>query len=118
MSTANRRAYYKNTVDIVALLRQIDDSGRPSWCATGIGAGRPQSIRLQKYGRLKRTPTPKTKKPLSGGAEQRRSRSRRKSLVKNPDTGELCESATTLQEKRGHSGYGVRNEGKRAGGGR
>ncbi|KAJ1190662.1 hypothetical protein NDU88_007400 [Pleurodeles waltl] len=86
--------------------------------ATGIGAGRPQSIRLQKNGRLKRTPTPKTKKPLSGGAEQRRSRSRRKSLVKTADPGELCERAATLQEKRGHSRFGVRNEGKRAGGGR
>ncbi|KAJ1106123.1 hypothetical protein NDU88_003526 [Pleurodeles waltl] len=71
-----------------------------------------------KNGRLKRTPTPETKKPLSGRAEQRRRRSRRKSLVKTADPGELCERAATLQEKRGHSRYGVRNEGKRAGGGR
>ncbi|KAJ1085075.1 hypothetical protein NDU88_005208 [Pleurodeles waltl] len=56
------------------------------------------------------------KKPLSGGEEQRQRRSRRKSLVKTADPGELCERAATLQEKRGHSRYGVRNEGKQAGG--
>ncbi|KAJ1129730.1 hypothetical protein NDU88_008097 [Pleurodeles waltl] len=60
-------------------------------------------MRTQKNGRTKRTPTPKTKTPLFGGAELRRSRSQRKSLKKTADTGELCERATTLQEKRGHS---------------
>ncbi|KAJ1130437.1 hypothetical protein NDU88_008790 [Pleurodeles waltl] len=73
-------------------------------------------MRTQKNGRTKRTPIPKTKTPLFGGAEHRRSRSRRKSLKKTADPGELCERAVTLQEKHGHSRYGVRNKGKRAGG--
>ncbi|KAJ1179622.1 hypothetical protein NDU88_004856 [Pleurodeles waltl] len=84
--------------------------------APGIGAGRPRSSWTQKNGRLKRTPTPETKKPLLGGAERRRSRSRQKSLKTTADPGELCERAATLQEKLGHSRWVWRGSALRASG--
>ncbi|KAJ1129527.1 hypothetical protein NDU88_007895 [Pleurodeles waltl] len=84
----------------------------------GIGAGRHRSSWTQKNSRLKKTPRPERKKPLLGGAERRRNRSRQKPLKTSADPGELCEGAVTLQEKRGLSRYGVRYKGKRAGGGR
>ncbi|KAJ1180263.1 hypothetical protein NDU88_005485 [Pleurodeles waltl] len=79
--------------------------------------GHPSSW-TQKNRRLKKTPRPERKKPLLGGAERRRNRSRQKPLKTSADPGELCEGAVTLQEKRGLSRYGVRYKGKRAGGGR
>ncbi|KAJ1191564.1 hypothetical protein NDU88_000880 [Pleurodeles waltl] len=84
----------------------------------GIGAGRHRSSWTQKNRRLKKTPRPERKKPLLGGAERRRNRSQQKPLKTSADPGELCEGAATLQEKRGHSRYGVRYKGKRAGDGR
>ncbi|KAJ1090104.1 hypothetical protein NDU88_003242 [Pleurodeles waltl] len=46
-----------------------------------------------------------------GGAERRRNQSRQKPLKTSADPGELCERATTLQENRGLSRYGVRYKG-------
>ncbi|KAJ1151543.1 hypothetical protein NDU88_004323 [Pleurodeles waltl] len=86
--------------------------------APGIGAGRHRGSWTQKNRRRKKTQRPERKKPLLGGAERRRNRSRQKPLKTAADPGELCERAATLQEKRGLSRYGVRYKGKQAGGGR